>query len=62
MNDYKKCGNCRNWMPSTSECRRYAPRPRRVPGVISPSMQVRWTMTGREDWCGEWQEGEEVAP
>ncbi len=52
------CETCRFWRAviqsndGLGECRRYAPRSRRV---SEPKGQVSWTITKSADWCGEHQ-------
>lgn len=45
-----QCSNCRFYFFERRECRRYAPRDR----------GSEWRTTVKNDWCGEWEEGERL--
>lgn len=54
MVEGQACANCKFWDRGPKErsienCRRYAPRP-----MGDPKMR-NWSLTRKDDWCGEWE-------
>ncbi len=54
----RSCLNCRFWEPNGEEglCRRYAPRPLVNSNWSLNSPAPSFPITGREEWCGEFED------
>ena len=48
------CQTCAFFNDTASECRRYAPQP------SEDGAKAKWPAVAASDWCGEYQQGDEV--